>query len=178
MHMKIHYSLIVAAAMFLLTSLPVAAQEGCTEAEPCPWVVTVNPSGFAEAESLNGTQGDWVRFTFFNDDDVGRTLYLDGYDREWRLEPDQLLDSEPIYLHTPGDFSLSDEFTGDARAVRIFVNDAIAVEEGEQQGITDPDLQNPRDIGSTSQSERTPGPALAVLAVVMLALVAMRRRGA
>ncbi len=162
-------------ALAALSLVPgVAAQEGCTQAEPCLWVVDIDETGISGGgdpdASWNGTQGDWIQISVFNADDVDHTLTLEGIGLSWDVASFDLVDSAPFQLDLAGEYRFVDSPTGDAASVLVYANDAVAVQEGEEQGITDPQVAAPAE---PAPSQGTPGFGI-VGALLALAFVTRR----
>jgi len=167
-------TLVLLLAAVLLLALPVAAQDGCTEAAPCEWVADVDADGFQadslEGPTFNGTQGDWMVFSLFNLDDAPHGVRFDAYDLSWEVPPFEDTRTEPFLLDRAGAFQLVDEPSGDTAQVTVTVNDAAAVEAGEEPPITDADA-----TPTTTASKGTPPVALAWAVLALLAVAARRR---
>jgi MYXO-CTERM domain-containing protein len=160
-------SLTLLALLALLAWTPFAAaqdDDGCSHADPCPWVVDVDDKGFQSyvEDQVTFTLGDWYEILVFNDDtNRSHTLTLSGHDKTVTVEADGFAtDTGAFQFNKAGDFQLKDSPTGDTIAVHVVQGDAVAAEE------------------SSSSSGAKDGSALpfVLAAMALLGLALFRRR--
>ena len=159
---------LLAAALVLMPA--VAAQsddDGCTRADPCPWVIDVGPDGFydyIEAE-VSYTLGDWYEILVFSDDpDRAHTITLSGHDVSITVPADGMASDTGAFQFTkPGTFELKDMPSGDVITVHVGEEDSVPAADG----------------GSTSgASKGSPGLAMALLVLNLAGLAVLLRRKA
>lgn len=154
----------------LLAALAVAAplaaaqdDDGCTHADPCPWVVDVDANGFQSyvEDEVTYTVGDWYEIMVFNDDtNQSHTLSLSGYDKTVTVPKDGMAsDTGAFQLTKVGTFQLTDAPTGDKIVVHVVQGDSVA-----SQG------------SSSSGSKGGPALPFVILALSLVALAAALRR--
>lgn len=155
-------------ALALAAAPTVAAQadedDGCTHADPCPWVVDVDPNGFQDyvEPEVTFTLGDWYEILVFSDDpDHAHTITLSGHDVSISVPADGMAsDTGAFQLNQLGTFTLKDTPSNDTITVHVVEEDAVAAEQD-----------------ASSSGEAKGGPALPVaLVVVALAGLALLRR--
>ncbi len=160
-------AMIVAFALLAPFAAAQADDEACTETAPCEWVVEIEADGFTwntvDGPIYNGTVGDWYVFSILNADDVEHTLTLEGFGLSWTVAGPDLLDTAPFQLDREGQFFLHDSPTGDDAVINVFLGDVVDQESGAS--------------GSADGPEQTqPSLGVALMAIVLLGLVAVRRR--
>lgn len=164
--MRLASPLLFAAATAFLVSLPAATAQGpdgepgCSEANPCDWILAVDASGFSDVSATEFASGDWLVATIVNHDSASHTVTLASHDLSLTIPPGgDVADGAPFRLGSPGTYSLMDEPSGDAVDITV-----LAAEEFDD-GIPSGDSQG------------APGAPLAALAAgLALAAVAVRRR--
>lgn len=160
----------LAPLLLTLALVPTAAaqgEDGCTHADPCPWVVDVDPSGFASylESEVTFSVGDWYEIMVFNDDaDRSHTITLSGHDVSITVPADGMSeDTGAFQLNQAGTFTLKDMPTGDTITVHVTEDDAVAGQDD--------------DAGSSgSDGNGAPALPLAVLVGALAAVAAALRR--
>lgn len=157
---------LIAAAVAALPS-GAAQEDGCTEAQPCPLTIDLDAEGISEGTdpdpSWNVTVGDWYVIDFFNIDDAQHNVTLVGYEMSWTVPAVDGLTTDPFPFDAVGEFDFSDDPSGDTAPVRVLANDAVAVEQGEEDAVTDP-----TDVGADQDGgQRSPGPSVVLLLALL-----------
>lgn len=160
----------LAAALAALTLVPSAlAQDECSQANPCLWLVDVDETGLygdGTEPVWNFTVGDWFVLNVSNLDEVGHTLMLAGHPVTVQVGALDEAQSAPFRFTQAGTFQLTDDL-GRTGTVHVFAGDV-----NDQEIIT----------GSTSSSSGASTsagiPALpwAVLGLALVCAAALRRR--
>ena len=160
-------ALLTALALAAPASAQAGADDGCTHADPCPWVVDVGPQGFhdyVEGE-VTFSVGDWYEILVFSDDpDQDHTLTLSGHDVSIHVPADGMAsDTGAFQLGQAGTFTLKDMPSGDTVTVHVVEGDAVAAGQG---------------TGASSSGAAKGGPALplALLAAALAGVALLRRR--
>ncbi len=158
---------ILILALALLVPSALAQDDACTEASPCEWVIEVDADGYTwntpDGPIYNGTLGDWYRFSILNADDQAHTMTWPEYGLSWTIDGPDLMDTEPFQLTLDGQFFLEDVPTGDDAILNVFIADVV-----DQEQAASPSEDGP----GVSQ----PGPAVVLVGLALLALVAVSRR--
>jgi len=165
-------------ALTLAYAPTATAQDGCTQAQPCPWYVDVREDGLwsdVGGHHWNVTQGDWFTLNATNEDrnGVAHTLTLDGYNVTLRVGAFDVAGSPPFAWTRTGTFTLRND-DGHAATVTVFAGDVNDVEQGLASGAASGTHATSKAGGATSAS--SPSPVAALVAVGLLAAAASRRR--
>ena len=170
--------LLLPAALAAVPS-SLAQDSGCTAADPCPWVIHVNATGFVQTDGDEGwvwDEGDVVSIELFVDDDPAHTLTLSddvswtgaGYDGD----AGPYTEHGTLTLDQWGSFTLTDETTGATTGVRVI---GLA----ETTGPTGDGGDGGHDGGDgmTGGENGSPAPGVLVLGALLAgaALIARRR---
>ncbi|MEK6985264.1 MAG: hypothetical protein AABX89_02645 [Candidatus Thermoplasmatota archaeon] len=113
-------------ALPLLATLalaPVSAQDGCTQASPCEWVVVVGADGFLESEWI-WTEGDWLQLVVDNGDDVAHTVTIEGAGIAVTAADLDETSSTPFQLEA-GAYTLRDQPSGHTASASVVEGDAV-----------------------------------------------------
>ncbi len=132
-------------------------EDGCVQSNPCLLDVEVDAAGIASGSISNMTTGDWFTLAISNLDERAHTVRFATI--ELRVEAYGFVDSQPFQAPSPGAYTLSDQPTGDQATLHVLAGDVV-------------DAEN----GSTSGSKGSPGFALALSAIAVLCVAALRRR--
>jgi hypothetical protein len=153
----------ILAALLALALMPAAtAQSDCTSsATPCPLVVVVDANGFGQDKSWAITQDEWYAITVYNLDDKAHTVTLSGYDVTLQAPADGEA-SAVVQFTRLGSFQLKDAPTGATATITVVGADSVDYEEG-------------RADGSGNPIKKSPGLAIGLLALGLVA-VALHRR--
>lgn len=128
-----------------------SVEDGCTEAEPCPWTFDVDADGFSADGPFQFTEGDWIYLDVLNFDSVDHTLRLG--DLTWEVPADFAEAPTTPFQLAAGSYTLVDEPSGDRVDVEV----------------------TPDATTETDTQEEAPGWGLAP-ALAVLCLAALRRR--
>lgn len=157
-----------AALVLILLPAATAQEDGCTQADPCPWVTDVDADGFETyVEPFNGSLGDWVQIEAFNYDAEGHTLSLDAYGLAWDVASLDELQTEPFQLTEEGTFQLYDAPSGDSVVLQVTAGDPIEDASGTPTGENTPGADPERGIPD-------PGAPLLLGALALAGLAARR----
>lgn len=150
---------LLASLLAGLTLAPsaLAQEDGCVQSNPCLLDVEVDEAGIASVSISNMTTGDWFTLSVSNLDDRAHTVQFSTV--ELHVEAYGFADSQPFQAPSPGSYTLSDQPTGDQATLHVLAGDVVDAESG-----------------STSKSKGSPGFALALSAIAVLAVAALRRR--
>ncbi len=105
-----------------------ATDDGCTQANPCHWVVDVDENGLSEGQ-WNWSAGDYLRLEISNIDDVAHTVSIDGTGVSVTAGAIADAQSAPFQL-TAGTYTLRDSPSGDTAKVNAVDGDVVAYENG------------------------------------------------
>ena len=157
------------AAVLVLTPT-VAGQsddDGCTHADPCPWVVDVGPDGYYDyiETEVSYTVGDWYEILVFSDDpDRAHTITLSGHDVSITVPADGMASDTGAFQFTrQGTFELKDMPSGDVIKVHVGAEDAVPASD---------------DDSSSGSSKGSPGLPMALIALNAAGLALLLRRKA
>lgn len=146
-------------AVLLLALIPAAsAQEGCLQSDPCEWILDVDDEGFDETDldgDLTATSGDWYVVQSFNFDDVTHQITIGSFET-LSVESINEASSQPFQIGLES-FTIRDDVTGEELLVTVSEEDTI-------------------DSESSSASEANETPAVGLLAIVAVAVIAALRR--
>lgn len=116
-------TLLALPLLAILAIAPVAAQDGCTQASPCEWVVAVGADGFLESD-WTWTEGDWLRLVVDNGDDVAHTVTLEGTGIAVTAPNIDEAASAPFQLEV-GAYTLRDQPSGHTASATVVEGDAV-----------------------------------------------------
>jgi hypothetical protein len=150
----------------VLVARPASAQtadDGCTHADPCPLIVTVDSAGFEE-DGFQVTSGDWFTLTVYNDDTVVHTVRLGSGPVVVTAQADSEANSAVFQAPSPGTYTLSDSPSGDAIPLEVLDVDVVAAD------------QVASESGAGTKGRGTPSLDLPVLACGLALLAWAARR--
>lgn len=164
-------------ASLLAAPTALAQDPGCTEAGPCTIVIDLDEQGIGSAgdhdPQWNVTAGDWYVLDIVNLDGEAHTLTYTETDQAWTVAAIDSTTTDPFPFSETGTFFFADEPTGDQAPVTVLASDAVAAEEGEEEGVTDP--TDPGDGGDDADNG-APGPSVALLLGLLLLGLYLHRR--
>lgn len=168
------------AAAVLLGLLGVAgaaaAQEGCTQSEPCPVEIHVSEAGFEYVSQDTFTKGDWFLLGFANEDidQANHTISIPALGVSSTLEAFTSDDVKVQFSHV-GCFEVKDDPTGKVELIRVVESDAVDFEQGATDEV-DPCDNGVDTTTAGTGSKDAGGPDVALLAVGLALVLVCRRR--
>lgn len=160
------HRILIFTPLLLLAAPMAGAQDGCTQTDPCPLAIDLDDNGISSggdgSPSWNVTVGDWYTIDFLNLDEQDHTVTLEGYGLSWTVPAVDGRTTDPFAFDQEGEFRFVDAPSGDAAPVRVLANDAVAVEQGDEEAITDP-----TDPGADDDGRRSPGPPVVLLLALL-----------
>ena len=152
--------IVAAAVAATLAMPPVAAQEPCSEAEPCaiPLDIDDGTITFGGAAAYSTTAGDWMEFDTFNGYDMGHDITIADLGIDFTAPG--LDDGGPGSLHgpylfdAPGDYTITDLTTGATATLHVLWE----------------------DVRPTTTGKESPGVAVPVGLLALAALAFLQRR--
>jgi hypothetical protein len=125
----------IAAALPAKAQPASSADDGCTQAAPCPIVVTVDAQGIVEG-GFQVTSGDWFTLVVQNDDAVGHTVRIGQTGVAVSAAADSEASSPAFQAPAPGTYTVTDTPTGDQVPLEALSVDVVAAQKLASQSGT------------------------------------------